>query len=165
MITTEREYRITKARIANPEQGLANVRARTDLAPRMRQAYVDALTSNIEEMAAEVRAYEGLKAGRVQIRSASLAELPTVLIRARIAHGWTQKQLAAFLSVTEQTIQRFLLTADRKMPAQQNIPASGLAVVLVPGNRMADIRPRAADIQAVVQAAKPGTVTRLRSPR
>ena len=106
MITTEREYRITKARIANPEQAIARERARTDLTPLMRQMYVDALTSNMEELAAEVRAYEDLKAGRVQIRSASLAELPTVLIRARVAHGWTQKQLAGLLGVTEQTIQR-----------------------------------------------------------
>lgn len=110
MITTEREYRITKARIANPEQALARVRARTDLSPRMRQAHADALASNIEEMQAEIRAYEDLKAGRTQIRSASLAELPTVLIRARIAHSWTQKQLADLLGVTEQTIQRYEAT-------------------------------------------------------
>lgn len=110
MITTEREYRITKARIAHPEQAIARERARTDLTPLMRQMYVDALTSNIEELAAEVRAYEDLKAGRVQIRSASLAELPTVLIRARVAHGWTQKQLAGLLGVTEQTIQRYEAT-------------------------------------------------------
>ena len=68
------------------------------------------MTSNIEELAAEVRAYEDLKAGRAQIRSASLAELPTVLIRARVAHGWTQKQLAGQLGVTEQTIQRYEAT-------------------------------------------------------
>ena len=29
-----------------------------------------------------------------------------------------------------------LVTADRNMPAQQNIRASGIAVVLVPGNRL-----------------------------
>jgi HTH-type transcriptional regulator/antitoxin HigA len=110
MITTEREYRITKARIANPEQAIARERARTDLTPIMRQMYVDALTSNLEEMAAEVRAYEDLKAGRVQIRSGSLADLPTVLIQARVARGWTQKQLADLLSVTEQTIQRYEAT-------------------------------------------------------
>ncbi|HJW76129.1 MAG: hypothetical protein A2Z32_01815 [Chloroflexi bacterium RBG_16_69_14] len=110
MITTEREYRITKARIANPEQAIARERARTDLTPLMRQMYVDALTSNIEEMAAEVRAYEDLKAGRVQVTGGSLAELPTVLIRARIAHGWTQKHLGDLLGLSEQTIQRYEVT-------------------------------------------------------
>ena len=110
MITTEREYRITKARIANPEQAIARERARTDLTPLMRQMYVDALTSNIEEMAAEVRAYEDLKAGRVRVTGGSLAELPTVLIRARIAHGWTQKHLGDLLGLSEQTIQRYEVT-------------------------------------------------------
>jgi len=57
-----------------------------------------------------------------------------------------------------------LVTADRNMLAQQNVPASGIALVLVPGNRLADIGPRASEIQAAVQAAKPGTVTRLARP-
>lgn len=111
MITTEREYRITKARIADPEQALALERVRMDLSPLLRQAHVDALVINVEAMTAEVREYEDLKAGRVQIRSASLAELPIVLVRARIAHGWTQKQLADLLGVNEQTIQRYEATA------------------------------------------------------
>jgi len=110
MITTEREYRITKARIKDPEQAIAREQARTDLSRRMRQAYVDALTSNIAEMAAEVRAYEDLKAGRVEVKSVSLAQLPTVLVRARIANGWAQKQLADLLGVNEQTIQRYEAT-------------------------------------------------------
>ena len=38
------------------------------------------------------------------------------------------------------------------MPAQQNIPASGVALVLVPGDRIADISPRAAEIQVAVHA-------------
>lgn len=110
MITTEREYRITKARIANPEEAIARERARTDITPLMRRMYVDALTSNLDEMAAEVRAYEDLKAGRVQVTGGSLSELPTVLIRARIAHGWTQKHLGDLLGLSEQTIQRYEAT-------------------------------------------------------
>lgn len=54
-----------------------------------------------------------------------------------------------------------VVTADRNMPAQQNIPGSGIALVLVPGNRMAEIMPRAIEIQAAVDGARPGTVTRL----
>lgn len=54
-----------------------------------------------------------------------------------------------------------LLTADRNLPAQQNIRAGTIAVVLVPGNRLAEIVPRAAEIQEAVRRAQPGTVTRV----
>ena len=54
-----------------------------------------------------------------------------------------------------------LVTADRNMPSQQTIRASGIAIVLVPGNRVSDIQPKAAAIQSAVMTARPGTVTRL----
>jgi len=54
-----------------------------------------------------------------------------------------------------------LVTADRNLPAQQNVPASGIAVVLVRGSRMADIEPQAARIREAVAGARPGTVTRV----
>jgi hypothetical protein len=54
-----------------------------------------------------------------------------------------------------------LVTADRNLPAQQNVPASGIAVVLVRGSRMADIEPQTARIRAAVAGVKPGTVTRV----
>jgi DNA-binding XRE family transcriptional regulator len=110
MITTEREYKITKARIANPERAVAEIEARSDLSPVIRKMYADALTSNVESMAAELKDYEDLRSGRVQVNSASIEELPTALIRARIAHRWTQKDLADLLDVTEQTIQRYEAT-------------------------------------------------------
>ena len=39
-----------------------------------------------------------------------------------------------------------LLTADRNLPAQQNISVSGIAVVLVRGSRMADVTGQAVRI-------------------
>jgi HTH-type transcriptional regulator/antitoxin HigA len=107
MITNEREYRITKSRIANPEEAIARERARSDVSPDLREIFAAALASNLQQMADEVREYEDLKAGRTRIESTSLAELPKVLIQARIAQGWTQKQLADTLEITEQTIQRY----------------------------------------------------------
>jgi hypothetical protein len=85
------------------------------------------------------------------------------------SHAVTTVKSAGFTGLTNGDLIRgavaagyeVLLTADRNMPAQQNLPASGIALVLVPGNRMADISPRAAEIQTAVQAARPGTVTRL----
>ena len=54
-----------------------------------------------------------------------------------------------------------LLTADRNLPAQQNITASGIAVVLVRGSRMSEVASQVAKIQAAVADAQPGTVTRV----
>jgi hypothetical protein len=54
-----------------------------------------------------------------------------------------------------------LTTADRNLPAQQNIQASGIAVILVRGSRIVDVARQAAGIQAAVAAARPGTVTRV----
>ena len=54
-----------------------------------------------------------------------------------------------------------LVTADRNLPAQQNVQAGGIALVLVRGSRMADIEPQAARIRAAVAGVRPGSVTRV----
>ena len=54
-----------------------------------------------------------------------------------------------------------LLTADRNLPEQQNVRATPVAVVLVPGNRLAEIAPRSSEIDEAVSFARPGTVTRM----
>lgn len=54
-----------------------------------------------------------------------------------------------------------LLTADRNLPAQQNIPAAGVAVVLVRGSKLAEVAERADDLDAAIAGAEPGTVTRV----
>lgn len=54
-----------------------------------------------------------------------------------------------------------LVAADRNLPAQQNIEASGIAIVLVRGSRMPDVAVQAAQIQEAIANAKPGTITRV----
>jgi hypothetical protein len=54
-----------------------------------------------------------------------------------------------------------LLTADRYLPAQQNITVFGIAVVLVRGSRMSQLTPQAGRIEAAVARARPGVVTRV----
>jgi hypothetical protein len=54
-----------------------------------------------------------------------------------------------------------LVTADRNLPAQQNITATGIAVVLVRGSRMTDVAAQADRIREAVASAVPGTVTRV----
>jgi HTH-type transcriptional regulator/antitoxin HigA len=56
----------------------------------------------------QLQEYETLKSGSVEILKAStLQELPTILIKARIVKGWSQRQLADTIGVKEQQIQRY----------------------------------------------------------
>ena len=54
-----------------------------------------------------------------------------------------------------------LLTADRNLPAQQNIPAAGIAVVLVRGSRIAEVAAQVDAMRVAIAGARPGTVTRV----
>jgi hypothetical protein len=54
-----------------------------------------------------------------------------------------------------------LLTADRNLPAQQNLARSEIGVVLVPGSRMAEIEAKAGAIRGAVADVSRGTVVRV----
>lgn len=74
----------------------------------MVKAEIEALRSEYENLSMQLHEYETLKFGTVEILKASnLEELPSILIRARIAKGLSQHQLADALGLKEQQIQRY----------------------------------------------------------
>jgi ribosome-binding protein aMBF1 (putative translation factor) len=112
VITNERQYRITKSWLERFQQGRAGVEDQgANLHPRGRQAFRDQYDSQIEELQAQLAEYEALRSGKVRVLELeSLDELPEALIRARIAAGLTQKELARRLRLKEQQIQRYEAT-------------------------------------------------------
>jgi ribosome-binding protein aMBF1 (putative translation factor) len=112
MITNERQYRITQSWLERFRQARTGVEAaRVELHPRARQAFRDAYESQIEELIEQLAEYDALRGGQVRVLELeSLAELPEALIRARIAVGLTQKELAQRLRLKEQQIQRYEAT-------------------------------------------------------
>ncbi|MGH3013996.1 MAG: helix-turn-helix domain-containing protein [Gaiellaceae bacterium] len=114
MITNERQYRITKSEARKFEQAIAAARGRepsSDVDPRMHQAMIESLESELAVLREQLERYEALKAGKVKSRKArSLRELPIVLIEGRIAAGLTQRELAKRLGMPEQQIQRYEAT-------------------------------------------------------
>lgn len=113
MIKNEREYRITKAQTEKFRQALTEFGARKDSSvhPRLRQAQADALRSQLAELEAELQQYESLRSGkRCIIRTHSLEDFPRALIQARVALGFTQRDLAERLGLKEQQIQRYEAT-------------------------------------------------------
>ncbi len=115
MIKNERQYRITKAQVERFSQTLDSVKQRSDesegLHPLIARAQEDALKSQLADLEEELREYESLKAGKFPMDELSVvAELPTALIKARIAQGLSQKDLAERLGLQEQQIQRYEAT-------------------------------------------------------
>ncbi len=113
MIQNERQYRITKAQIeefGRKVHALPKVQA--GVHPRILQAQRDALQSQLDELQADLAAYEGLRKGRSKVLElTSLDELPAALIQARIASGLTQRELAERLGMKEQQVQRYEATS------------------------------------------------------
>jgi transcriptional regulator with XRE-family HTH domain/Zn-dependent peptidase ImmA (M78 family) len=112
MITNERQLQFSKVQALRFRESLAELEEGalegSDLHPLMRQTQIDAVRGQLGSLLAEIREYEELRSGKTPIIELdSLAELPDGLIRARIAAGLTQKDLAERLGVHEQQIQRY----------------------------------------------------------
>jgi ribosome-binding protein aMBF1 (putative translation factor) len=72
------------------------------------KAQKDAMVSQLAELEDQAKEYEKLRAGKYKVfKGLSIADLPVGLIRARIALGLTQKQLAERVGLKEQQIQRY----------------------------------------------------------
>ena len=114
MIKNERQYRITKAQAEEFARTLKQFDNRPSahlrVNPRLIKAQQEALQSQLDSLRAELREYERLRAGRRRVPLAVLEELPRMLIRARIAAGLTQRELAHRAGIKEQQIQRYEAT-------------------------------------------------------
>jgi len=112
MITNERQYRITKAQIEKFKAAIGDfdIKAATERTKSkiLAKAELAALHSEYEILSLQLHEYETLKSGTIEILKAStLEELPSILIRARIAKGLSQRQLAEAIGLKEQQIQRY----------------------------------------------------------
>lgn len=109
MIQNERQYKITQTKLREFEQELAALDPKNpNIHPRQMIGWTNSLNLIIGELKQEIAEYEQLKSGKVVTFALnSIEELPTTLIKARIAAGLTQKDLAEKIGVQEQQIQRY----------------------------------------------------------
>ena len=113
MIKNEREYKITKAETAKFREALEELKKNPNvgLHPLLQKAQNDALKGALDDLLALISEYESLSSGReFSLNVDSFEDLPAALIKARIASGFTQKDLADALGVKEQQIQRYEAT-------------------------------------------------------
>ena len=109
MIMNERQYRITKAQADRFRQSIKEARSyESTLSPRMRQAVLDGMRSQLDDLEREIDQYDSIRDGRLnELELESLADLPKLLIVARIAARMTQADLANRIGIHEQQIQRY----------------------------------------------------------
>jgi HTH-type transcriptional regulator / antitoxin HipB len=112
MIQNEHQYKITQTKLRELEQALADLDVnRQSLSERLWQAEKNGVTVLLDRLQSEIIEYDNLKQRKTLIQIGSIDELAIGLIKARIAVGMTQKELAAKIGVQEQQIQRY--EADR----------------------------------------------------
>ena len=110
MIANEYQYRRTQAAAKKFRRALDKpvAPARPGVHPRLLKAEHEALASQLGDLERELTDYERLKKDRnSRIEIGSVAGIGQGLIRARIAAGLSQKQLADRLGVKPQQIQRY----------------------------------------------------------
>src|SRR5207302_6742940 len=70
--------------------------------PWLRTAQRNSILNQLDQLLEEIEEYEALKNGKVEAPLPSpevISELPILLIKRRIANGWTQERLAQRLGI------------------------------------------------------------------
>lgn len=115
MIKNERQYRIAKAQVAKFEEALSALQAESPndrtTHPRLIKAQKDAMRSQLDSLRLELIEYEDLERGNLPPPNLEyISAVSRDLIRARIAAGLSQRELAERLGMPEQQIQRYEAT-------------------------------------------------------
>lgn len=111
MIKNERQYLITKAQVSRFVRTLEGLSVEVGIHPLILKAQEEAVRSQLTDLKADLREYETLKAGKFKLdQLETVKEIPTLLIKARIAQGLSHKELAERLGLKEQQIQRYEAT-------------------------------------------------------
>jgi transcriptional regulator with XRE-family HTH domain len=108
MIRNDRQYQVTRAEARRFREAIEHLRASPADDVEWRELDVSALEGQLETLEAELADYDALKRGEVgDFEVHTFGDVPQALIRARIAAGLTQRQLADALDLKEQQIQRY----------------------------------------------------------
>jgi hypothetical protein len=110
VIKNERQCEITRTQAREFREALSHLRQRladgdenTRALRRIQEAGMESMLGTLE---AELAEYDALRTGTIRsLRLESLAEVPEVLIKARIAAGLTEQQLAERLGVPPDQIE------------------------------------------------------------
>ncbi len=141
MIKSEREYRITleqRARLAAGLELLRQARASGGEPDPLRFVEEVGLKAQVEELQGEIRDYERLRNQGLPTRDVTdLADLPTMLVMARIANGLTEEELA----------ERLGLAVDELRDHEENEYVQADPSLLIRASKQLDLAIRPSDVR------------------
>ncbi|MBI1272176.1 helix-turn-helix domain-containing protein [bacterium] len=107
MIKNDLQYRVAKSSLKELQASLEKHNELTaDQEKWVREAHRATIFGEIKKLKASIREYERIKSGEEAPPPLDLiAEIPTMLIKRRIALGWSQEDLAKQLGVRVQQVQ------------------------------------------------------------
>ena len=107
MIKNEKQYKITKKRLAEIELTIATKQSKVSSITKEEGA-INSLIRIKNDIKEEIKQYESLKNKGIPLRrKVTVAQLPNILIEHKIAKGLTQKQYSEILGIKEQQLQRY----------------------------------------------------------
>jgi HTH-type transcriptional regulator / antitoxin HipB len=134
MIKNDKQYQVTQKKLAEFKSALQNLKENKEISADEIEIRSRFIEPQIEIFQGELDEFEKLKNKNVPwLNIFSLQEISDVLIKARIAKGWTQGDLAAELGIKEQQIQRYE-SADYETASLARITEVFMALDLKLGN-------------------------------
>ena len=110
MIKNQWQYKVTKSRIKDFEKSLQELK-KLPPAPKqpwLRAAQEEAVEEELKDLRTQLQEYEDLQSGKVKLPELSMFDnLPTLLIKWRIAKHLTHQELADRLGWHYQQIQQY----------------------------------------------------------
>ncbi len=107
MIKNEKQYKISKNRLAEINENIAAKKSKGILGSKEDGA-LNSLQMFGNSIKDQIKQYESLKKKRASLKKqVSLFQLPQILIEHKITKGLTQKQFAEILGIKEQQLQRY----------------------------------------------------------
>ncbi len=114
MIKNEHQYRITKKLAKELEDVLDELPSHKEfnrLHSKAKSAYVSSIKAQLSQHLDEIKEYESLQKGKFNFKQIpDIEQVPTWLIKARIARGLNQEELADLLHLKKQQIQHYEAT-------------------------------------------------------
>ena len=108
MIGNEKQYKISKKRLAEVQLKISEVSADATNGALRNKLLLASLNNQLTGLQKEIRQYELLKRRKkVAAKARPLDQLPQLITEYKIASGLTQKELSQKLGMKEQQLQRY----------------------------------------------------------